>query len=185
MKILQILLVLLIILTGTNSLAQTTQPIIYPNLRLGFGTGIGVLVAGKKYATGGLSLSPNFLIGLKFKEWIGISYQNLPNMNSFNTITNFGIIDQNAAMIMIQPNDKIIFDLGPSLDLASLVLCYDRYTCARQTGFVGGGHLRVIVLGQIMSIGCGAIANFHASWIPSPYYTGLMFSSNIGPGCEW
>jgi len=165
----------------------------YPKLRLGAGVGAGVLIAGNKCVvgvaskciTGGLSLTPSVLVGMKFNDMWGVSYQNLPNINSFKTINNIGILDENSLMLSFAPSSNMVFDLGPSLDITSLVLCDDYRFCDRQSGVVGGGHLRGALLGRFMSVGCGAVFNIHLSWIPSPYYTGFIFTSNMGPVCEW
>lgn len=154
-------------------------------LRLGAGAGIGVLVAGEKRVTGGLSLSPSVLIGLKLKPWLGVSYQNLPNFNTFKTITYLGILDENSFMITLVPSEYVLFDVGPSLDLFSLTLCNNDNWCARQTGMTGGAHARLAVIGKFMSVGLGVVANLHWSHIPSRLYTGPVVTSNVGPVWEW
>lgn len=153
--------------------------------RLGAGVGLGVLVAGDKHATGGLSLSPSILVGLKFKPWIGMSYQNLPNVNTFNSVTALGILDQNTMMLTLAPSDNVIFDLGPSLDIFSMVLCNNQDMCDRQTGLAGGAHVRAAFIGKMMSVGFGIVVNVHGSYIPSRLYNGPIFTTSIGPVWEW
>lgn len=154
-------------------------------LRLGAGMGVGVLVAGDKYATGGLSLSPSVVVGMKFHPWIGISYQNLPNLNTFRKITYLGILDQNSLMVTLIPLDYLYLDLGPSFDIFSMILCSNQAFCARQTGLAGGGHFRAAILWKIMSYGMGAVLNFHITVMPSVLYDGMVVTSNIGPVWEW
>lgn len=153
-------------------------------LRLGAGMGVGVLVAGDEHITGGFSLSPSVIVGYK-GELIGISYQNLPNVNTFRKIENAGLLDQNSVMLTIRPHKNIFIDSGPSIDFFSMYMCSNDNRCARQTGFALGGHLRIAVVGKIMSIGTGIVANAHLSFSPSRLYNGVIFTSNVGPLWEF
>lgn len=154
-------------------------------LRVGAGMGVGILVAGDKHITGGFSLSPNFLLGYQFNDVVGISYQNLPNINTFKKIENAGLLDQNSLMLTIKPHKNVLLDGGPSVDFFSMFMCSNGYYCERQTGFALGGHLRGAFIGKVMSVGTGVVANFHLSFSPSKLYDGVIFTSNVGPVWEF
>lgn len=149
-------------------------------IRLEPSVGMGILVAGDKHATGGFAFSGAFLIGTSLTDSgsFGVSYQNLVLLNTFKTVKSMGVYDQNAFMAYLKPSDNVSFDFGPSLDLFSMILCNNENFCDRQSGMAGGAHFRFSVVGKSA---LGFVANAHWSWIPSDYYSGSVWSANVGP----
>jgi hypothetical protein len=150
------------------------------DLRLDFSIGAGILIAGDKHATGGFALAPSLLVGKSITDagTVGLSYQNMILFNTFRSIQNIGVYDQNSFMLTLSPSDKVNFDFGPSLDLFSMVLCNNEDLCSRQSGIAPGVHLRFSISNDTKF---GFVINTHGSWIPSPYYNGPILSVAVGP----
>jgi hypothetical protein len=150
--------------------------------RLSLNPGFGMLIAGDKYSTGGFAFTGSVLLGVKFNETIGIAYENSANLTTFKSVANMGLLDVNALMFTVTPSEHFIFDIGPSVDFFTMVLCSNEPRCGRETGFAPGGN---IYLTFLKDKDFGVAANVHGLWVPATLYKGPMFTTNIGPVWAW
>lgn len=132
-----------------RTVVVATAPKEKPRIRGGFSVG-GGLVVGSSVDVGG-NAAIALRLGAQINRWLGVHYQNSPNLFAYGNRapnkTIVGFIDMNSVLLAIDLGDHLEISAGPSLDIAELGGCdVPNVRCDTTRGVAPGVHGRAAFL---------------------------------------